>query len=115
MAAQDRHQTKREEILTMYYEALGAIKEKKQWASGEILTLYNGTLRGLPIQVILKNGNGTVRLSLFVEGKEGRLDKRFYSDPLVIGILKPDAGWVVCGEDKYLTWNRQVRKAMEAK
>lgn len=115
VAAQDRHQTKREELLSLYRKAVAVIKEKPRWASGEILTLHNGLLRGRPTQVLLKNENGTVYLSLFMEGQGGRMDKRFYSQPLAIGLLKPDTGWVVCGVNEYLVWNRQVRKAMEEK
>ncbi len=115
VAAQDRHRTKREEILSLYRKAVVVIKEKPQWASGETVNLFEGVIRGCKARVWIKNESGRLLLTLFREGATGRLDKRFYGKPLLVGLFKPDIGWAFCGEDKYLAWNRQVRKAMEAK
>lgn len=106
----ERTKLERERLLEVFTEAIALAATKERWANGEIATLYDGTLRGLKAKIFIRNDSGKLNLYLFSEHPSGRLDKRFYSRPFMVGLFRPDKGWCVIYQDSqaYLDWNRAV-------
>lgn len=111
-----RKKTTREQILEVYKEAVKLASAKQQWPNGHSEILFNGQLRGLPAKVFIKNEGDRIVLFIVREHRSKRLDKRFYSKKFLVGLFKPNQGWVSLSSDTdYLAWNREVDQAMEAK
>lgn len=105
-----RAKLKQEQLLEVYAKAIALVVERQQWANGYIETLYEGTLRGNKARIFIRNDGGRLNLYLYSEHSSGRLDRRFYSKPFLVGLFKPDKGWCVVHQDSqaYLDWNRAV-------
>jgi len=103
----------RDRLLEPFRKARIVFENKTQWANGETVELYNGTLNGKSAKLWLKNESGKISLQLFVDNE--RMTRRFYSKPLLFGLMTPDQGWTLsteATESKYLNWNSRTRREM---
>ena len=85
-------------------QAEALIKQKKQWANGETVVLWQSG----PMQVWVKNEGGFLAMTFFIEG--ARLTERFY-ERLTVGVFFPGEGWKFSrdAEYSYTGWINKVK------
>lgn len=90
--AATRHNSVRQQKLSVFYKALETIKVLETIKSGESKTIFSGTMRGKKAEIFLLNG-GQITLNLTVENKTFA--------PLIMT--------ETVNENDYLAWNAKIR------
>lgn len=109
----ERHNSSRQEKLTVLKKAIEIIRTTKQWSVGQDQSVFDGVLGNRSASIYLKNENTGINLYLFIEGKT--LMDRFYSQPFKVGYFNPGAGFQIsieATEASYLAWNLKTRIEM---
>ena len=111
-----RKQSRKAIKMVLYHKAINAMRSKAQWYSGETVSIAEGTLRGLPARVYLKNQSGFVSLFVAQLKKTGWIT----SPGLTIGVLGFNdsniAYWHISeglDEAKYARWHTSVTKILK--
>ena len=103
-----------EESLGLYLQAIETISQNRKWASGKTIELSSGKLNGREAKIWLKNEQGQIKFTLFLEGKPGSqqlLTRKYYT--IVLGWFVPVSGWqIVTNEKEYLNWNYKVKQEL---
>lgn len=94
--ATTRHNSVRQQKLSVFYKALETIKAETIKA-GESKTIFSGTMRDKKAEIFLLNIGGQITLNLTVENK-------------IFTSLKMTE---MVNENDYLTWNSKVRNEMD--
>lgn len=112
---------------TIYNMATLKMAQKRQWSSGETLTLMDGQYQGRKAIIILRQELNPDNMAYYINlyfwrsgPEKHELDKAFSSQPFSVGFLALDeAGkrqWVQAPAatlDAYLAWNARTKEAMQ--
>lgn len=105
--ATSRHNSTRQEKLTVLHRAIEIVRNTPQWQTGQIKSVLIGSLYGQKAELYLRNDPTGVNLYLSVNGAS--------STPFKVGHFDIMTGFGVsrlATEQNYLDWNFRIRRGM---
>ena len=98
----------------VYNEAVRAIEENSKWPSNKKITLADGIINDRKAEIYLKNKQGKIVLTVFVEGQLGSkqlLTRKYFEK--IVGWFVPVSGWQVALNSKECNnWFFSVEKRL---
>ncbi len=98
----------------IYSEVIKAINQNNQWPSSKKITLADGMINNRQSEIYLKNKQGQIVLTVFMEGQPGskQLRTRKYFEK-VVGWFMPVSGWqIVLNGKECNSWFFSVEKSL---
>ncbi len=80
----------------IYSEAIRTVSQNNQWSGSKKITLADGMINNRQSEIYLKNKQGRIVLTVFVEGQPGSkqlLTRKYFEK--VVGRFVPISGWQI--------------------